>query len=433
MSVKIVRFSSPGRGNGLRAVSAISAGELVYAAAPLACCVSNTLSKDVCHDCFKRHKSLRRCSQCKMTRYCNVTCQKRAWSIHKRECRCLQTLLPRTPTDSVRLAARIVFTALNSSAKPSEELYTIEEHESHLSSMSEQKRQGLSQLADMLQIYLQREIPDLMKEMTSALPPSCQDPLSLLAKVACNCFTISDGELKEVGVGLYPSLSLLNHDCRPNCLIVFEGTKLLLRAIKDICPEEELLISYIDTLSVTADRQRQLSDQYHFTCSCQCCGSQAMDGVMLCGEESAWLPLKEALPRLESLQADSNWKTVLEVCSSLLSAVDGAVPDENVHKLRVTDMALDACVNLGVWTQALMYGMKTLPAYRKYYPDPHPAHGLQLMRVGKLHHYLGNIEGAMVILRQAYEILRVTHSEKSPITTELSLKLEECRAEMNLS
>ncbi|KAK0136871.1 Histone-lysine N-methyltransferase SMYD3 [Merluccius polli] len=263
--------------------------------------------------------------------------------------------------------------------------------------------------------------------------PSLQPHLARVRLVACNCFTISDGELKEVGVGLYPSLSLLNHDCRPNCLIVFEGTKLLLRAIKDICPEEELLISYIDTLSVTADRQRQLSDQYHFTCSCQCCGSQAMDGVMLCGEESAWLPLKEALPRLESLQADSNWKTVLEVCSSLLSAVDGAVPDENVHKLRVTDMALDACVNLGVWTQALMYGMKTLPAYRKYYPDPHPAHGLQLMRVGKLHHYLGNIEGAMVILRQAYEILRVTHSEKSPITTELSLKLEECRAEMNLS
>lgn len=49
--------------------------------------------------------------------------------------------------------------------------------------MSEQKRRGLSQLADMLQIYLQQEIPDLMKEMTSALPPSCRDPLSLLAKV----------------------------------------------------------------------------------------------------------------------------------------------------------------------------------------------------------------------------------------------------------
>ncbi|KAG7279950.1 hypothetical protein CRUP_009925 [Coryphaenoides rupestris] len=212
-------------------------------------------------------------------------------------------------------------------------------------------------------------------------------------------------------------MSLLNHDCRPNCAVVFQGTQLLLRAVKDISPQEELLISYIDTLAVTADRQRQLSDQYHFTCSCQRCGSQAMDGVMLCGEESAWLPLKEALPRLESLQAESN----------------AAVPDENVHKQRVADVALDACINLGVWAQALAYGRRTLPAYGKYFPDPHPVHGLQLMRVGKLHHYLGNIEDAMVILRQAYEILRITHGEESPITTELSHKLDECRAEMSLS
>ncbi|KAJ3593455.1 hypothetical protein NHX12_005790, partial [Muraenolepis orangiensis] len=108
---------------------------------------------------------------------------RRAWSVHKRECRCLQSLLPRTPTDSVRLAARILLAASNLSAKQSEELYTIEEHESHLDLMSEQKRRGLSQLADMFQIYLRPEIPDLMKEMTSALPPSCQDPLGLLAKV----------------------------------------------------------------------------------------------------------------------------------------------------------------------------------------------------------------------------------------------------------
>ncbi|CAL8404902.1 unnamed protein product [Boreogadus saida] len=128
--------------------------------------------------------SLRRCAQCQTARYCNASCQRRAWSVHKRECVCLRDLLPRAPTDSVRLAARILLTpTLNSSTKQSEDLYNLEEHESHLDSMSEQKRRGLSQLADMLQIYLQPEVPDLMEEMTS-LPPSCQDPLSLLAKVA---------------------------------------------------------------------------------------------------------------------------------------------------------------------------------------------------------------------------------------------------------
>lgn len=52
-----------------------------------------------------------------------------------------------------------------------------------LSSVSEQKKQGLSQLASMLELYLQQEVPDLAQEITSALPPSCREPLNLIAKV----------------------------------------------------------------------------------------------------------------------------------------------------------------------------------------------------------------------------------------------------------
>lgn len=53
-----------------------------------------------------------------------------------------------------------------------------------LTSMPEQKKQGLSQLASMLELYLQQEAPDLLQEMGSALPPSCREPLSLIAKVS---------------------------------------------------------------------------------------------------------------------------------------------------------------------------------------------------------------------------------------------------------
>ncbi|KAM4603043.1 histone-lysine N-methyltransferase SMYD3 [Polymixia lowei] len=431
MTPKLERFISPGKGNGLRTTARIRPGELVYSTMPLACCVSNKMAKDVCHDCFTRRESLLRCSQCKMARYCDITCQKRAWSGHKRECKCLQSLLPRIPTDSVRLAARIIFTMLSPSQNSSEELYTLEEHEAHLSSMSEQKKHGLSQLASMLQIYLQQEVPNITPEMRSALPPSCRDPLSLLSKVACNCFTISDGELQEIGVGLYPSLSLLNHDCRPNCVMVFEGTKLHLRAIKDIGPKEELTISYVETVAVTRDRQRELKDQYHFTCRCQRCDSEDMDSVMLSGGEAAWRPLKEDIPRLEKLQAEFDWEAVLEGCGPLLSPAGGAVPDDNVYKLRMADLALDACIHSGQWEQALGYGERTLPAYRQYYPDPHPVHGVQLMRVGKLQHYLGRIEDAVVTLTQAHEIIQLTHGSDHPMTTDLVRKLEECHAEMN--
>ncbi|XP_053196240.1 histone-lysine N-methyltransferase SMYD3 [Scomber japonicus] len=429
MAPKLQRFVSPGKGNGVRATARIRRGELVYSAEPLASCVSKKLSREVCHHCFTRRETLLRCSQCKMTRYCNITCQKGAWCSHKRECKCLRSLLPRIPTDSVRLAARLIFALLSPSDNSSEELYTLEEHESHLSSMSEQKKQGLSQLATMLQLYLTQEVP--VQEMTSALPPSCQEPLNLIAKVTGNCFTISDGELQEIGVGLYPSLSLLNHDCRPNCVMVFEGTNLQLRAVRDINPEEELTISYVETLSLTEDRRRQLEDQYHFTCHCQRCDSQDTDRLMLSGKEETHRLLKEAIPKLEDLKAESNWQALLENCRHLLSTVGGDVPEENLYKLRMTDIAVDASIQLELWEEAVGYGKKTLPAYRQYYPDPHPVHGVQLMRVGKLQHYLEHIKDAFDTFRQAYEIIKVTHGEDHPLTADLLMKMKECHTELD--
>uniref|UniRef100_A0A1A8MCJ2 [histone H3]-lysine(4) N-trimethyltransferase n=1 Tax=Nothobranchius pienaari TaxID=704102 RepID=A0A1A8MCJ2_9TELE len=183
MAPIVERFVSPGKGNGLRATARIGRGQLVYSDRPLACCVSNKHSKEVCHHCFSRRETLLRCSQCKMARYCNATCQKQAWSGHKRECKCLCILLPRLPTDSVRLAARLIFALLSPSMSCSSELYSLDEHESHLDLMSEQKKEGLCQLASMLELYTHHEVSNLTEEVTSALPPSCRDVLSLIAKI----------------------------------------------------------------------------------------------------------------------------------------------------------------------------------------------------------------------------------------------------------
>uniref|UniRef100_A0A3B5LYH2 [histone H3]-lysine(4) N-trimethyltransferase n=1 Tax=Xiphophorus couchianus TaxID=32473 RepID=A0A3B5LYH2_9TELE len=415
MPPTVERFVCPGKGNGLRATARISRGQLVTSAEPLASCVSGI--KYIFFSLLSRQETLLRCSQCKMARYCNAACQKQAWYGHKRECKCLRRLLPRIPTDSVRLAARLRFALF----------YILAD----LNLMSEQKKQGLSQLASMLELYVQQEEDsDLTQEVTSALPTSCRDPLSLIAKVG-------EMNIKPILLSVAQDkkhievLSLLNHDCRPNCVMVFEGERLQLRAVQDIRPKDELTISYIETLSLTEERQKQLQEQYHFICHCQRCSSKKEEGFMLSGKEEKWQQLKVALPRLEGLKTESNWPALLESCCNLLSAAGAELPDENLYKLRVTDMALDAAVQLGQWEEALRYGMKTLPAYRFFYPDPHPVHGVQLMRVGKLQHYLEHLEDALDTFKEAFTIMRMTHGDGHPLTSDLRMKMEECRLEMS--
>lgn len=302
----------------------------------------------------------------------------------------------------------------------------MEEHQSHLSDMPEEKQEGLKQLCSALQLFLRAN--DQSDETFMAPDP---DLLCLLAKVTCNCFTISDGELQEVGVGLYPSMSLLNHDCQPNCVMIFEGKTLYLRAIKDIQPQEELTISYTDALAPSVERRKQLEQQYHFHCTCQLCSTADKDADMLAGDEEEWRKLKEALPSLERLQAEQKWAELLSEGRSLVDRHTCAVPDTNVCMLRLLDLLLDTCISLGQYDTALQFGMRTLQPYRLYYADPHPACGIQLMRVGKLQHLLGRVEEALQAFRQAYDVLKVTHGTEHTLTNELQGKLQECQAELS--
>jgi SET and MYND domain-containing protein len=49
-----------------------------------------------------------------------------------------------------------------------------------------------------------------------------------------------DDEFRSIGVGIYPTLSLINHDCSPNCIALFDGKKVTIRAISDIKKGDEV-------------------------------------------------------------------------------------------------------------------------------------------------------------------------------------------------
>ncbi|XP_054674795.1 histone-lysine N-methyltransferase SMYD3 isoform X2 [Grus americana] len=383
--VALERFPSPGKGSGLRSCRRVRPGELLYRAEPFTYVVSKEQLGSVCEYCLRRNEHLHRCSQCKVAKYCGKSCQKEAWLDHKQECRCLKSVKPNFPPDSVRLAGRIVFKLLRQSVWLSERLYSFSDLQSNIEQLSEEMKDGLRHLAQTLQLYLKMEIQD-----ASHLPPAI-DFFQIFAKVTCNCFTISNGEMQDVGVGLYPSMSLLNHSCDPNCVIVFEGYQLLLRSIREIQIGEE-------------------------------------DAEKLAGEEHAWKEVKDAVNEVRYPKSKEEWEQVLARCQNLLSSNMGRLPDTNIYQLKMLDCAMDACINLESWEEALYYGSRTLGPYRLHYPGFHPLRAVQLMRVGKLQYSQDMFPQALETLKQAYDIMKVTHGTDHSLMQALMEIKEQCEA-----
>ncbi|CAK9794697.1 Histone-lysine N-trimethyltransferase SMYD5 [Anthophora plagiata] len=88
--------------------------------------------------------------------------------------------------------------------------------------------------------------------------------------------------LNNEGSGLYVLQSAVNHSCVPNAIVEFpySNNVLVLKAIRDIQPEEEICISYLDECFLERSRhsrQEALSSSYLFHCYCDKCLSQAND------------------------------------------------------------------------------------------------------------------------------------------------------------
>nr|XP_055229956.1 histone-lysine N-methyltransferase SMYD3 isoform X3 [Gorilla gorilla gorilla] len=356
--LKVEKFATANRGNGLRAVTPLRPGELLFRSDPLAYTVCKGSRGVVCDRCLLGKEKLMRCSQCRVAKYCSAKCQKKAWPDHKRECKCLKSCKPRYPPDSVRLLGRVVFKLMDGAPSESEKLYSFYDLESNINKLTEDKKEGLRQLVMTFQHFMREEIQD-----ASQLPPAF-DLFEAFAKVICNSFTICNAEMQEVGVGLYPSISLLNHSCDPNCSIVFNGPHLLLRAVRDIEVGEELTICYLDMLMTSEERRKQLRDQYCFECDCFRCQTQDKDADMLTGDEQVWKEVQESLKKIEELKAHWKWEQVLAMCQAIISSNSERLPDINIYQLKVLDCAMDACINLGLLEEALFYGTRTMEPYR---------------------------------------------------------------------
>ncbi|XP_050315438.1 SET and MYND domain-containing protein 4-like [Anthonomus grandis grandis] len=89
--------------------------------------------------------------------------------------------------------------------------------------------------------------------------------------------------LITIACGMFPSVSIMNHSCRPNVTNFFICDTLVVKALEDIPERDEVFNCYGIDYRGMSRHQRQVACRslYHFECKCVICSDQSKEVEML--------------------------------------------------------------------------------------------------------------------------------------------------------
>ncbi|KIK64626.1 hypothetical protein GYMLUDRAFT_160635 [Collybiopsis luxurians FD-317 M1] len=322
-------------GRGLWTGIPIRAGSTIVATKPYIAALSAQNLVSYCSSCFAPAgpNGMQRCTKCRTVYYCNSTCQRNDWGIHKHECNSLQNWFRAAPSsdvpppsDAVRCLARMLWQR-QKKGLDSLQAKEIANMQSHRASLKPSAYETHTHLAHSLVQFLSLTNPADMAEFGIS---SAADLVDLISRFVTNTFTVTDPALTPLGAAVSPVVALINHSCDPNAAVVFPRASadpksqeplMQVIAIQDIYPEEEILTSYIDSTLPTHLRQQTLEETYNFKCQCRLCTSavevdprQAMNCPKSCGELCP-LPVDE-----DSLIRCNKCKSIVKSVDAVLDA-----------------------------------------------------------------------------------------------------------------
>ncbi|XP_057816340.1 histone-lysine N-methyltransferase ASHR1 isoform X1 [Cryptomeria japonica] len=453
------------KGRCLVATRSFAPGEIVLVQEPYVSVLDAASINKRCDTCFQLSMNLKRCSACKLTWYCSSMCQRNGWKLHQYECKAIMFLKEEKQqilTPSLRLMLRLLIKRKLQNdeviAKTTMDNYMlVEALPTHMLDVDEKQLVLYAQMANLVNMIKPSE-EITIKEITQNF-----------CRFACNAHTICDSELMPKGTGLYPIISIINHSCFPNAVLLFEGKNGFVRAVETIEEGSELTLSYVEIAANTYSRQKSLKEQYFFDCKCsRClklgtpeglyedsilegfqCSNELCKGYLLHDPGNAknliWQSCGCKWNEDEMEKQVKKTDKVLKEASKFLSC--GNVSEArhlyeqvehlqtrlwhpySVHLMRTRDTLLKICMELQDWREALKYCRLTLPAYERAYPSIYPLVGLQYYTCGKLEWFLENTVEALKFYSKAAEILAVTHGHNSEFVRELFDRIQEARAE----
>lgn len=178
---KIEVFNTFSRGRGIKSKVPFTAGSEVLECHPYVFVSRSEMHGKICDTCLTIKEWLQRCSSCKLVYYCGLTCQRMAWKLHKLECKHLNKMFPKMPSDTVRLLGLLLLRNDDSDEDWLHELTT------HSDEIRKEKSEMFTHILAVLNTYLDT------RELNNA------NVFEQFCKVNCNTFTISDGETKPIG------------------------------------------------------------------------------------------------------------------------------------------------------------------------------------------------------------------------------------------
>ncbi|KAI1900135.1 hypothetical protein AGOR_G00046900 [Albula goreensis] len=441
-------FDSPGKGRGLRAAKELWAGDVVFSEPSLAAVVFDNMVEHVCHSCFRRQQKLQRCGQCKFAQYCDRTCQRAGWSEHKQECAAIKAY-GKVPNENVRLAAQILWRIDKEGEVVSDlQLTTLEDLEDHVSDMPEDDLKELKVDIHNFLDYWPRNSKQHRVDYIS----------HIFGVINCNGFMVSDQRgLQAVGVGLFPNLCLVNHDCWPNCTVILNHgnqsavntlfhsqRRIELRALGKIAEGEEVTVAYVDFLNLSTERQRLLKQQYFFDCTCDHCTNHVKDDIMMGGLETEGNKpseelLKEVtdyslqtLEQIEKARLDANYKEVVKLCRECLKRQEPVLAETHLYLLRILSVLSEVLSYLQFFEEAAGHARRMVDGYMKLYHPNNAQLGMATMRAGVTHWHAGLIEVGHGMICKAYAILMITHGATHPITKDLEAMRMQTEMELRM-
>lgn len=451
MSVNVEKFDSVGKGRGLRSKKSFRPGNTIMKCEPFAYVIHDEMAPNVCQYTLdlaigkaagEDAPVFSKCGNCKIARYSSKEAQKKDWKDHKDECKATCRVAPKRFNNETRLVAKMMSKLKRLGGKPSpeEELITVMDMEDHIEHRDAEARVSIDENVMNFGDYFGYE----------NLPDDEDKTLNhLFGVLECNGFSITDSRgITMVGVGVYPSISLLNHSMAPNCVAVSIGKTVHVRALIDIPEGEELFICYLDELTPLEDAVPLLKSQYYFDYNIEDEWDVAMipkikerDALLTGYHNNLEAPptekqitymtkySRDMAKRIEKVMRDGQHQRYTLQATGALMQQETMLPDTHYMKLKILRYAVDGLCAQHQYEEALEYAERVLESYKELLPKHSATLAMYNLKVGTVLWHRQEIERAIKTLADAAHGFEITHGETHNMYRDCTTMIMQCQQE----